>query len=269
VDALSIIERSMGPAMLVVLRLGGLFLYAPVLSMTSIPGRVKGMLVVVAGVGAYLVLAGRGVAFPRIAFDDPWAMVPLGAAEIAIGGVIGFVASMPVFAMRAGGLIMGQQMGLGFARFYNPAAGEESDVLEQIFSFLAVVLFLALGGLDAMFLCVLRSFEHVNAGGFVGGAGAVELVVGVMLAATEFGLRIAMPLLGVVFLETIAMGFVSKTVPQLNVLSLGFPIRILVGLAVVIVALPVFMSVSESFTTDVLEAVVAWSETAADPGGGA
>ncbi len=267
-DALSIIERSMGPAMLVILRLGGLFIYAPVLSMSTIPARVKGMLVIVAGVGAYLVLAGRGVAFPNVAFDDPWAMVPLGAAEIAIGGVIGFVASMPIFAMRAGGMLMGQQMGLGFARFYNPAAGEESDVLEQILSFLAIVLFLALGGLDAMFLCVLRSFEHVTAGGFVAGGGGADFVVGVMLAATEFGLRIAMPLLGVVFLETIAMGFVSKTVPQLNVLSLGFPIRIMVGLAVIIVALPVILAVSETFTTDVVDAIIAWSTTAAGPGGG-
>jgi flagellar biosynthesis protein FliR len=223
----------------------------------------------VAGVGAYLVLAGRGAAFPQVAFDDPWAMVPLGAAEIAIGGVIGFIASMPIFAMRAGGLVMGQQMGLGFARFYNPAAGEESDVLEQIMTFLATVLFLSLGGLDAMFLCVLRSFEHVTAGGFVAGDGGLDLVVGVVLAATEFGLRIAMPLLGVVFLETVAMGFVSKTVPQLNVLSLGFPIRILVGLVVIIASLPVIMSVSESFTTEVVDAIVTWSTTEAGPGGGA
>jgi flagellar biosynthesis protein FliR len=176
---------------------------------------------------------------------------------------------MPIFAMRAGGLVMGQQMGLGFARFYNPAAGEESDVLEQIMTFLATVLFLSLGGLDAMFLCVLRSFEHVTAGGFVAGDGGLDLVVGVVLAATEFGLRIAMPLLGVVFLETVAMGFVSKTVPQLNVLSLGFPIRILVGLVVIIASLPVIMSVSESFTTEVVDAIVTWSTTEAGPGGGA
>ena len=94
-------------------------------------------------------------------------------------------------------------------------------------------------------------------------------MVGVMLAATEFGLRIALPLLGVVFLETIAMGFVAKTVPQLNVLSLGFPIRILVGLIVIIAALPVTLSVSESFTNEVVYTIIAWSTTSAGPGGGA
>ena len=52
-----------------------------------------------------------------------------------------------------------------------------------------------------------------------------------------------------------AMGFVSKTVPQLNVLSLGFPIRILVGLVVIIASLPILMSVSDAFTADVLDAL--------------
>lgn len=268
-DAIATIERGLGPAMLVIMRLGGLFIYAPVLSMAAIPARVKGLFVVIAGVGVYAVLAARGVPFPAVRYDDPWAMVPFGAAEIAIGGVIGFIASMPIFAMRAGGLVMGQQMGLGFARFYNPAAGEESDVVEQVLAFIAMGLFLAMGGFDAMFLCVLHSFEHVGAGAFVADGGGLGFATGVLMAATEFGLRIALPLLGVVFLETVAMGFVSKTVPQLNVLSLGFPIRIIVGLVVIIAGLEVMMSVSESFTGEVLGALHQWATQPVVAKGGA
>ena len=115
-EAIAIIERSMGPAALVVMRLGGLFIYAPLISMKAIPARIKGLLVLVTGVGAWAVLAERGVGFPAVSILDPWAMVPLGAAEIAIGAMIGFVASLPIFAMQSGGLVMGQQMGLGFAR---------------------------------------------------------------------------------------------------------------------------------------------------------
>ncbi|MAD79076.1 MAG: hypothetical protein CMJ51_06865 [Planctomycetaceae bacterium] len=260
-EAIAIIERSMGPAMLVVMRLGGLFLYAPLLSMTTIPGRVKGLLVMVTGIGAWVVLDAGGVVFPAVSILDPWAMVPMGAAEIAIGGLIGFLASLPIFAMQTGGMIMGQQMGLGFARFYNPAAGTESDVLEQLMIFLAIGMFLVMGGLDAIFLSVLRSFEYVDAGVFVGEGGGLELVIGVMLAATELGLRVAVPLLGVVFLETVAMGFVSKTVPQLNVLSLGFPVRIMVGFVVVIASIEVIAVVNENFIIEVLDIIHAWATT--------
>ena len=87
----------------------------------------------------------------------------------------------------------------------------------------------------------------------------IDLVLGVLLAATEFGLRIAVPLLGVVFLETVAMGFVSKTVPQLNVLSLGFPLRIMLGLVVIIAAIEVIGYVNEEFTVEVLDLLHAWA----------
>ena len=258
-EAIAIIERSMGPAALVVMRLGGLFIYAPLISMKAIPARIKGLLVLVTGVGAWAVLAERGVGFPAVSIMDPWAMVPLGAAEIAIGAIIGFVASLPIFAMQSGGMVMGQQMGLGFARFYNPAADSESDVLEQVMVYLAITMFLLLGGLDHIFLAVLRSFDYVNAGVFVTNGGVIDLVLGVLLAATEFGLRIAVPLLGVVFLETVAMGFVSKTVPQLNVLSLGFPLRIMLGLVVIIAAIEVIGYVNEEFTVEVLDLLHAWA----------
>ena len=54
-EAIAIIERSMGPAALVVMRLGGLFIYAPLISMKAIPTRIKGLLVLVTGVGAWAV----------------------------------------------------------------------------------------------------------------------------------------------------------------------------------------------------------------------
>ena len=60
----------------------------------------------------------------------------------------------------------------------------------------------------------------------------MSLITGLMVSALEVGLRVAAPLLCIVFLETVALGFLSKTVPQLNILSLGFPVRILVGLTI-------------------------------------
>ena len=68
-----------------------------------------------------------------------------------------------------------------------------------------------------------------------------------------------MPLLGVVFLETVAMGFVSKTVPQLNVLSLGFPLRIMIGLVVVVASIEVIGYVNEEFTVEVLDLLHEWA----------
>ena len=82
-----------------------------------------------------------------------------------------------------------------------------------------------------------------------------------VLGATEIGMRVALPLLGVVFLETVAMGFVSKTVPQLNVLSLGFPLRIMIGLTVMIAGLAVIDAVAAEWIGTVLDQIHIWATT--------
>ena len=139
--------------------------------------------------------------------------------------------------------------------------GEESDVVQQLLYFLALSTFLMMGGLEAIFLSTLRSFEYVNAGVFLEESNTLPILMGMVLGATEIGMRVALPLLGVVFLETVAMGFVSKTVPQLNVLSLGFPLRIMIGLTVMIAGLSVIDAVAAEWIGTVLDQIHIWATT--------
>ncbi len=169
--------------------------------------------------------------------------VPLVALEFGVGVFIGFMASMPLLAAQFGGLTMGQQIGLGFARFYNPAIGDESDALEQLLFFLALATFIALGGIESMFSSVVASFVSLPGGAvpaMIAGTAdisAIGVFTGALSGAFEIGLRVAAPLLAIVCLETVVMGYLSRSVPQLNVLSVGFPVRIVVGLGVIIASL--------------------------------
>jgi flagellar biosynthesis protein FliR len=146
--------------------------------------------------------------------------------------------------------------------------GEESDVIQQLLYFLALATFLMMGGLEAIFLSTLRSFEYVGAGVFLEGGSTLPILLGMVLGATEIGMRVALPLLGVVFLETVAMGFVSKTVPQLNVLSLGFPLRIMIGLVMMIAGLAVIDAVAAEWVGTVLDQIHIWATTPPLPAGG-
>jgi flagellar biosynthesis protein FliR len=65
----------------------------------------------------------------------------------------------------------------------------------------------------------------------------LAIFTGALRGAFELGLRVAAPLLAIVCLETVVMGYLSKSVPQLNVLSIGFPVRIIVGLGVIVASL--------------------------------
>ena len=249
-------------ALLVVFRIGGLMLFAPILGSNIVPLRLRILLAFVLGAAIYPVLHGVGVVSPEGLSLDLASLAPLVALEILVGLTIGLVASMPLVAMQMGGLLMGQQMGLGFATLYNPALGDEGDVVGQLFFFLALAGFLVVSGHEAIVSAALHSFEHVPLGAFVADAKVLSLVTGMLMAAVEVALRVAAPVIAIIFLQSIAMGFVSRTVPQLNILSLGFPLRLLVGFGVMIAALVVIDEVAMEAIDDTLASITYWMRSA-------
>lgn len=240
------------PAWLMVLfRITGIFLFAPLLGATTIPMRVKLGLAIGLSLCVYPVLlmpsrASFGLITPWIDGQTPlhlWTIVPMIALELLVGLVIGYGASLPIVAAQVGGHVIDQQIGLGLAGVYNPELNEQSGVIGEFFFLSALAVFILLGGHHAMLATLVSSFDRVPPGGFTDFAGILTLVCGLLMSMFELALRVSAPLLAVVFLETVAMGFVARTVPQLNILSIGFALRILVGLAVLIVMVSVQMPV--------------------------
>jgi flagellar biosynthetic protein FliR len=217
------------PAFLLVLfRLTGIFIFGPVFGSSVIPMRAKVLLALVLAFCIYPVIP------PQVPVQ--LSLMTLAVAvgtELLIGLVIGYGASLPLVAMQIGGLMMGHQLGLGLAQVFNPEFNEQTEIMSQLLFFLALVAFLLLGGHHAMLVALVHSFESVPLGGYRMDGSVIDLVVGLLTATFELGIRVAAPLLCLVFLETIAMGFVARTVPQLNILSLGFPLRILLGFLLV------------------------------------
>ncbi|MHC4990144.1 MAG: flagellar biosynthetic protein FliR [Planctomycetota bacterium] len=248
------------PALLVLFRLGGLAIYAPVFGARVVPGRVKVLLMVMITVAVYPVLDAEVFAAAPLELSL-WSLLPIVGLELAIGLLIGYLASLPLIAIQTGGLVMGQQMGLGFARFFNPAADTEADVIGQMLFFMTLAGFLVIGGHEAIVLAVLHSFEHIPLGGFVPDGDLLVFINGLLTSALELAIRVAAPLLALIFLESVAMGFIAKTVPQLNVLSLGFPLRILAGLLIIFLGLQVIDTVVMEATGDVMDAIFRWIES--------
>jgi flagellar biosynthetic protein FliR len=245
--------------LLVVVRIGGLMIYGPVFGSNVIPARVKVFLAFLLGGACYPVLGSSHLALMQEA-PGLWDLAPLVALELLIGVIIGYVASLPLIAVQTGGLVMGQQMGLGFARFYNPAIEDEADVLGQILFFMVLAGFLLVGGHEAMLLAMLHSFEHLPPGRFAVDGDLLALISGLLQSAFELALRVAAPVLALIFLQSTALGYISKTVPQLNILSLGFPLRIMVGIFMIALGLVVINEVMMDGIDEMLTALFQWIE---------
>jgi len=212
--------------LMVLFRLAGLFIFAPMFGSRLVPPQVKALLALVLAFCVYPMVPAQA----PLPLSLSTLAVSVGG-EMLIGLAIGYGASLPLIAMQMAGLLMGQQLGLGLAQVFNPDTESETSVLGQGLFMMALIIFLAIGGDHAMIGAVVDSFAHVPLGGHApDGGGIVSVIVGLLAAMTELAVRVAAPLLCLVFLETVAMGFIAKTVPQLNILSMGFPLRIILGL---------------------------------------
>lgn len=246
------------PLMLVVFRLAGLFLFTPLLANRMFPRRFRIMLAVMLGAAVYAGL-------PAAARSEPSADLPglvaLVLGESLIGAAIGFIASIPMAAFEMAGLLMGTQMGLGLARVYNPEVDSETDVLGQLLLYAALAIFVAGGGLESLFGTLLGTFERVPPGTLGAPVAPLAVVVGVFGAGFDLALRVAAPVLCIVFLMLLAMGFITKTMPQVNVLSVGFSIKIGLGLAVLAASMGIIGQVAGEELGWALRLAAEWSSS--------
>ncbi len=222
--------------LMILFRLTGIFVLAPVLGSTSVPRTVKVFLTLGLSFAVWPMLwmdaKASGNLSAAVGGLDLWSLGLLVALELLIGYVIGFAASLPLVGMQLGGHMIDQQMGLAAAAIYNPDFDDQTGVTGQLLFLFALALFVAAGGLNVMLNTLAQTFRHVPLGGFANFEQVAHLIVGLMSIMFEMGLRVAAPLLCLTFLTSVGMGFMMRTVPQFNILSVGFAIRILTSLLI-------------------------------------
>lgn len=242
--------------MLVAFRLAGVLLFSPIVASTGIPTRAKAFLVITLAAAVY-----PAVPITWQAGAD-MSLATLGqimVTETLIGASVGFIASIPIVAMQLGGTIMGMQMGLGLAQIYDPMNGENSGVVDQLMFYLAAAVFLMVGGLDVMFMAIVGTYETVPLGGMTLHAAPVELILGILHSGYELALRVSAPVVAIMFLETIASGVLMKTIPQINILSIGFAIKIMAGLFALAGALVAIEAVFTDELRMVMTEITSWT----------
>jgi flagellar biosynthetic protein FliR len=174
-----------------------------------------------------------------------------------IGLAIGFGLSMIFVATQLGSLMIAQQAGLALGQVMNPELNAQTTPLGQLMYLILTGLFLAMNGHVAIVRALLESFAFVPPLSFQVTPSIVELVVGLMTSAFVIAIRLAGPALTALFLVTLSMGFISRTVPQLNILAVGFSIRSTVALLMTAASLTVIQDLLVDGVVDTMDALQA------------
>ncbi len=206
-------------------RVAGVCLFAPVLASAVVPRRVAlGLAVLLAVAALPGVMGSRAVQVePTLA-----GFVAGGAAEFFTGAVLGFIALLPLTAVRAAGGLIGVQMGIGFGSLYEGTASDDgsTDGVEHLLAMAAVAMFVWAGGLDSLALGVLRSFDYLPLAVWPDLSAVPALLGRALLACSELTVRVALPVTVVLVAEVLVTGMLSRTVPSIGHVQFGFPVRV-------------------------------------------
>ena len=222
------------------LRILALFAAAPAFSSVAIPIRAKVALAVA------ITVAVAGTVKETVPLDLSWATAVLAVEQVLIGVVIGFAMQLTMAAMGLAGEFVGLQMGFGFASLFDVQSGFQVPVIGNFFNLVALLLFVALNGHLVLLGVLVKSFAVVPiAAGSGIGAGGWRALAGAGATLFQMGFWLSLPVIAVLLLTHLAVGFVSRVAPQFNVMSVGFSLFMWVGLAAIIALIPFFVPAVE------------------------
>jgi len=225
--------------LLVMIRVGGLIVSAPVLGSRNFP--VIGKIGLV-GMTAMLItpsvtMVGGGVP------DDALAFAFMGVGELLIGLLMGFVMTMVFAAIQIGGQLMDMQSGFGMMNVFNPAMETQFPIFGFFYFIVAVLYLLILDGHHLMLLALVRTFDKIPLGGFVFHPELLLQVPRWGSAMFVDGLLIAAPIVGAMFVAYASLGLLGRVVPQIHLFVVGFPLTMALGMLVVGMSIQVYLAV--------------------------
>ncbi len=162
--------------------------------------------------------------------QTPGGFVIVVASEVLIGFCLVLGVKFILASVQLAGQFMGFQMGFNMASIMDPQSGGQSSVMSQFLYLVTVLVFFSVNGHHAFIRALAYSFKVIPPEGFTGSSALFLSLTRVSAEMFVIALKISAPILIALFLVNLGLGIVARTVPQVNILMVGFPINIGLGL---------------------------------------
>lgn len=159
--------------------------------------------------------------------------------EIMFGMIFGLAARFVFFAVDMAGQVMSNATGLAMATIINPELGSQSTEVSQLFSIFATLLFFAMDAHHDLITIFVKSYEWLPLG-TVNVQGIMTASVGLAAKTFVIAIKLSAPVVIIMLITNILLGFISKAVPQMNVFFVGYPLYLFLGFTMMLISLPVF-----------------------------
>lgn len=229
-------------------RIGALIASSPILGNPTFPHRAK----IGLAVAITLVVSPTLGAMPQVEPGSAAGLLIL-AQQIVIGVAMGLTMRIIFVAVEMAGNLIGLQMGLGFATFFDPVNSAQVPVVAQFLGLLFTLVFLALNGHLLMIEVLAGSFQAFPISAQPPSAQAWKVVADWGGEIFRSGLLLALPMIAALLIANLSIGIMTRAAPQLNIFAVGFPITLAAGFMVLFVTLPYMAPLLEHLANDGLQ----------------
>ena len=218
-------------------RLTSFFIISRFLFPKGTPQILKGVLALIL---SYCVVS--GIDYNSVlSIENNFMLIVYLIGEVLCGLILGFVVNIIFEFVKMAGSLIDLQVGLSMMNVVDPIGNDNVTIISNLTYYLAAIMFFITDGHHTLIKCLIRSFSIVPIGKGINFSNSFDSILSSFIKYFEIGVRIAIPLILVILISDMAMALVSRSVPQINVMILGIPIKIIVGLLTFIALLPIII----------------------------
>ncbi|MDP9698480.1 flagellar biosynthetic protein FliR [Paenibacillus polysaccharolyticus] len=230
--------QSFPVALLMFCRIASFFVTAPVFSARNVPTSFK------VGISAFVTLTVYMTFGINQTVPTDLSYILLVIREIIVGLLLGFTAYLLMTAVQTAGTFIDLQIGFGMANVYDPMTGASAPLTGNLKYAFAMLLFLTMNGHHYLLDGVVYSYRWIPLSNQfymrLADGSIAEFLVRTLGQSFMLAFQMAAPIVVALFLTDVGLGFLAKTAPQFNVFAVGMPLKLLVGLAILLLLVPSF-----------------------------
>lgn len=220
---------------LVMIRTSGIFIFSPFFSSQNIPNIMK----IGLSLSVSLLITS---AMPATKDLSNEILLFLIFKELMIGVIIGFISYIYFTAFYVMGQIIDMKIGFGMANVVDPQNRVQVPLMGNFYYILAFLVMLITNGHHIILLGLFDSYNFLPIGSFKYTGLTMDILVNSLSKTFEIGFKLAAPIVAIIFLTDLVLGIMSKTIPQMNVFVVGMPLKVIIGLAIILVSMPIFFN---------------------------
>lgn len=213
-------------------RIGALVATAPLLRLETVPLQVRALLAVTLSL---LVMP----LYAHLSYTSPWNLLAFGGLlvnEILVGLLLGLGMQVLLGGIHVAGQIVSHLSGMSLAEISSPSFDSGTSVFTELFNFVTLAVFVAIGGHRLLMAALLDTFQWAPPGQCQIGESFADVMVGILAQSFLLGIRAAAPIMIALLLSTLLLGLISRTLPQINILAVGFGLNALLTIGAMLVS---------------------------------